>query len=186
MDFLSKVIDFSLRNRLLVLAGACLLVVSGFATLNKLPFDAFPDISDIQVQINTVAPALSPVEIERQITAPVERALGGIPDVKLLRSLSRFGFSQVVVVFQDGTPITRARAQVLERVQGADLPEGIARPQLGPIATGLGEIFHYVVTAPDGNLSDARTLQDWVIRPQVILNSATKGQLSIPVKFTMD
>lgn len=168
MDFLSRVIDFSLRNRLLVLAAALALVVSGLITLKKLPFDAFPDVSDIQVQINTVAPALSPVEIERQITIPVERALGGIPDVKLLRSLSRFGLSQVVVVFQDGTPIYQARAQVLERIQAAELPEGIERPQLGPIATGLGEIFHYVVTAPDGNLTDARTTQDWIIRPQLL------------------
>lgn len=167
-DFLSRLIDFSLKNRLLVIAGTLLFAATGILALQKLPFDAFPDVSDIQVQINTVAPALSPVEIERQITAPVERVLGGIPHVKLVRSLSRFGLSQVVVIFEDGTSIHQARSQILERVQAAELPEGIERPQLGPIATGLGEIFHYIVTAPGGDLADARTIQDWIIRPQLL------------------
>ncbi len=168
MDFLSRVIDFSLRHRLLVIAGALVIALAGVLAASHLPFDAFPDVSDVQVQVNTVAPELSPVEIERQITFPVERALAGLPGVKLVRSLSRFGLSQVVLVFEDGTPIYQARAQVLERIQAAELPDGVERPQLGPIATGLGEIFHYIVTAPGGDPMESRSTHDWVIRPQLL------------------
>ncbi len=168
MDFLSWVIDFSLRRRFLVIVFSIALVGTGLLALQRLSFDAFPDVSDVQVQINTMAPALSPVEIERQITVPVERVLGGIPNVQQVRSLSRFGLSQVTVVFRDGTPIHQARAQVLERVQAVELPAGLSRPQLGPIATGLGEIYHYVVTALGDDLTEARTLHDWIVRPQLL------------------
>ncbi|MBI4230863.1 MAG: efflux RND transporter permease subunit [Planctomycetes bacterium] len=165
---LSRLIDLALRHRLVVLAGTALLALAGGLALRALPLDAFPDVSDVQVQINTVAEVLSPEEIERQITVPVELALGGLSRVKQIRSLSRFGLSQVVVTFQDGLPIQEARAQVLERLQAVELPAGIERPRMGPIATGLGEIFHYIVTASGGDLTEARTLHDWVVRPQML------------------
>lgn len=142
MDLLSRIIDFSLRRRPWVIAGAAAMAAAGGLAVCRLPFDAFPDVSEIQVQVNTAAPRLSPVEIERQITFPVERALSGVAGVRSVRSLSRSGLSQVTVVFEDAVPVHRARAQVLERVSTAELPEGVERPSLGPIATGLGEIFH--------------------------------------------
>lgn len=168
MDLLSRIIDFSLRHRPWVIAGAAALAAAGGLAVRRLPFDAFPDVSEVQVQVNTAAPRLSPVEVERQITFPVERALSGVAGVRSVRSLSRSGLSQVTVVFEDAVPVHRARAQVLERVSTAELPDGMERPSLGPVATGLGEIFHYIVTSPDGDLTAARTAHDWIIRPQLL------------------
>ena len=117
--------------------------------------------------INTTAPALSPLEIERQITAPVERAISGLPGLTEVRSLSRFGLSQVVVIFDDGTDIYLARQVVSERLDRAKLPAGVDRPQLGPVATGLGEVFHYLVTSDTKSTAELRTVQDWIIEPQL-------------------
>ena len=133
---LNWIIDLSLGHRVLVLVITAALLVTGAVSLGKLSIDAFPDVTDVMVQVNTVAPALGPVEIEQQISARIEAALGGLPHVKLIRSLSKFGLSQVTVVFDDGTDLYLARAQVLERLQAVELPEGIARPAMGPIATG--------------------------------------------------
>src|SRR5262249_30141422 len=136
--------------------------------------DAFPDTTPVQVQINTVASGLNPQEVERQITFPVEQALSGLPRVQQVRSLSKFGLSQVVVTFADGTDIYFARGQVTERLNTVELPEGQSRPRMGPIATGLGEVFHYLLvsrrpTRPDSDDPDdlmrLRALQDWVVRP---------------------
>jgi cobalt-zinc-cadmium resistance protein CzcA len=134
-----------------------------------LPVDAFPDTTPIQVQINTVAPSLNPEEIEQQITLPIELSVGGLPGLVNVRSVSKFGFSQVVATFDDTTNITDARQYVFERINSVELPDGIERPQLGPIATGLGEIFHYVVRSTDPNrtLEELRTLHDWVIKPEL-------------------
>jgi heavy metal efflux system protein len=162
---LNWIIEASLRHRKLVLVLALAACAAGAFSLSKLSIDALPDVTDVMVQINTTAPALNPIEIEQQISARVELAMGGIPNLKLVRSMSKFGLSQVTVVFEDGTDLYGARAQVLERLQTVELPEGMPRPAMGPIATGLGEIFHYVVTAPNGDLTDARTLQDWVVKP---------------------
>jgi cobalt-zinc-cadmium resistance protein CzcA len=162
------IIDFSLRHRPVVVVVSLVLVLAGGYSLSRLSIDAFPDVTDVMVQINTVAPALGPVEIEQQITARVEQAIGGLPRLKLLRSISKYGLSQVTVVFKDDTDLYFARGQVLERLQSVQLPEGIARPEMGPIATGLGEIFHYIVTAPDGDLTHARTIQDWMIKPKLL------------------
>ena len=165
---LNAIIDFSLRNRLLVIAAALGGAVLGGVALRHLDLDAFPDTTPIQVQINTTAPALSPEEIELQITIPVEQALAGMPRLEQVRSTSRFGLSQVVVTFADGTDIYFARQQVNERLQRVTLPVTVEqRPQLGPVSTGLGEVFHYLVRTDSGDKNEARTIQDWIIKPQL-------------------
>ncbi|MBX6312389.1 MAG: efflux RND transporter permease subunit [Isosphaeraceae bacterium] len=167
---LNALIDFSLKNRFFIILLAGLLVVLGVRSARRLPLDAFPDTTPVQVQINTVAPELSPEEVERLITFPVEYAMGGLKGLEELRSVSKFGFSQVVAIFEDGTDIYFARQQINERLGEVELPEGIARPKMGPVATGLGEVFHYLLTSqnPDYDLTELRTLQDWVIRPRLL------------------
>ena len=122
---LGWIIEWSLRNRLLVLLGTALIVVAGVLAFRKLPIDAFPDTTSVQVQVNTVAPALSPLEIERQATAPIEQAISGLPGLAEVRSISRFGLSQVTCVFEDGTDIYLARQVVSERLLGVELPPSI-------------------------------------------------------------
>ncbi|HEY7424319.1 MAG TPA: CusA/CzcA family heavy metal efflux RND transporter [Gemmataceae bacterium] len=174
---LNAIIDWSLRNRFLVLAGAIVFIALGAWSLSQLDIDAFPDTTPVQVQVNTIAPGLAPEEVERQITYPIERAINGLPRLQQLRSISKFGISQVVVVFDDGTDIYLARQVINERLGVAELAEGVPRPKMGPIATGLGEVFHYIAT-PKGvdpakltekerveKLMDLRTTQDWVIKP---------------------
>ena len=174
---LEKIISLSIRYRWLVLSLALLSALVGVWSFQRLPIDATPDITNVQVQINTAAPGYSPLEAEQRITFPVETAIAGLPGLDYTRSLSRYGLSQVTVAFKDGTDIYFARQLVNERLQSArsQLPEGID-PELGPISTGLGEIFLYTVDAdpgarkPDGTAytpEDLRTLQDWVIRPQL-------------------
>src|SRR4051794_12543528 len=170
---LNLIIHWSLRNRFLVLALALALVGAGAWSVYHLNIDAFPDTTPVQVQINTPAPGLAPLEVERQITFPVEQCISGLPRLEQVRSLSRFGLSQVVVTFQDGTDIYFARQQVTERLTTAELPEGVARPRLGPVSTGLGEVFHYLVRSPKRDLMQLRTLQDWTIRPPLRSVSGT-------------
>ncbi|MDO8544821.1 MAG: CusA/CzcA family heavy metal efflux RND transporter [Opitutaceae bacterium] len=164
---LNQLINFSLRNRLLVCVLAIALLVVGGRSLSILPIDAFPDTTPVQVQINTTAAALNPQETEAQITVPVELAIGGLPALQNVRSISKFGLSQVVATFDDRIDIFKARQLIMERIQSVELPDGIARPQLGPIATGLGEVFHYVVrsTDPKRTPTELRVLQDWVVKP---------------------
>jgi cobalt-zinc-cadmium resistance protein CzcA len=162
---LEAIIAWSLRHRLLVIAGAGALAIAGLLSLGRLEFDAFPDTTPVQVQINVAAPALSPEEIERQITAPVEAAIGGLPGLEGVRSISKFGLSQVVATFEDGTEILVARQLVAERLAAVELPEGMPRPQMGPVTTGLGEVFHYLVTSDRGDPTDLRTAQDWILKP---------------------
>lgn len=166
---LNWIINTSLKNRLLVCVLAAVLLFVGARTLSILPIDAFPDTTPVQVQINTTAAALNPQETEAQITVPVELAISGLPGLQNVRSLSKFGFSQVVATFDDRIDIYRARQLITERLQSVELPEGMARPQLGPIATGLGEIFHYVVRSDDPKRTptELRVLQDWVVKPQL-------------------
>ncbi len=174
---LERIIALSIRYRWVVLALALMSAVVGVWSFQRLPIDATPDITNVQVQINTEAPGFSPLESEQRITFPVETAIAGLPGLDYTRSLSRYGLSQVTVVFKDGTDIYFARQLVNERLQTArsQLPEGIS-PELGPISSGLGEIFLYIVEArpgarkADGSAytpEDLRTLQDWVIRPQL-------------------
>jgi cobalt-zinc-cadmium resistance protein CzcA len=162
---LNAIIDFSLKNRLLVIVGALGAVIAGTIALSQLDIDAFPDTTPVQVQINTVAPALGPEEIERQVTIPVEQTLAGLPGLTDMRSISKFGLSQVVLIFEDGTDIYFARNVIGERLRSVELPPGIATPRLGPVATGLGEVLHYVVTGKGTDVTDLRTIHDWVIRP---------------------
>jgi cobalt-zinc-cadmium resistance protein CzcA len=162
---LNWIISWSLRHRLLVLGLTAAFGVAGILALRELDIDAFPDTTPVQVQVNTVAPALGPEQIEQLITFPVEQAISGLPDLENVRSISKFGLSQVVVTFSDGTDIYFARRLVGERLSTVRLPPGIELPEMGPVATGLGEVFHYVVTSERGDLTEARTVQDWVIKP---------------------
>ncbi|WP_027670910.1 efflux RND transporter permease subunit [Rheinheimera baltica] len=175
---IDTLLKFALERRYLVLGFTLLLVVAGIYNAQRLPMDAVPDITNVQVQINTAAPGYSPLEAEQRLTVLIENAMAGLPKLQYSRSLSRYGMSQVTVVFNDGTDIYWARQQVSERLQAvrANLPAD-TNPTLGPIATGLGEIFMYTVSAEpnavkeDGTAytpEDLRTLQDWVIKPQLV------------------
>ena len=174
---LERIIRAAIAHRWLMMALTLVLIALGSWSFTKLPIDATPDITNVQVQINTAAPGYSPLETEQRITYPVETVMAGLPAMEQARSLSRYGLSQVTVVFKDGTDIYFARQQVAERLQQvkSQIPEGLD-PQLGPISTGLGEIFMYTIDADpkarkaDGTAytaTDLRTLQDWVIRPQL-------------------
>ncbi|WP_417350048.1 efflux RND transporter permease subunit [Ferrimonas sp.] len=175
---MDSIIAFALRRRWFVLALT--LAIAGFGVFNalKLPIDAVPDITNVQVQVNTMAPGYSPLESEQRITYVVENAMAGIPSLDYTRSVSKYGLSQVTVIFEEGTDIYWARQQISERLQGvrSDLPAGV-EPALGPVASGLGEIFTYTVSAEEGalkedgtpyNAEDLRTIQDWIIRPQLV------------------
>jgi len=172
-----KLLQFCLEQRWLVLLATLAVGALGAFSYQHLPIDAVPDITNVQVQINTEAPGYSPLEVEQRVTFPLESALGGLPRLQSTRSLSRYGLSQVTVVFEDGTDIYFARQIVNERLQEARdrLPDGLS-PALGPIATGLGEIYMWTVEAlPDARKSDGapytptdlREIQDWIIKPQL-------------------
>ena len=168
---MNHIISFVLKQRLLVLALTGLLVGVGVWSAMRLPIDAVPDVTNVQVQINTNAAALSPLEVERQVTLPVELSMFGLPDLEEIRSISKFGLSQVTVVFEEGTDIYFARQQVQERLQQAreQIPERFGIPEMGPISSGLGEIFQYVINADSAKVdaTELRTLQDWVVAPQL-------------------
>src|ERR687897_1277008 len=161
----------SVRHRWLVLLAVAALAAFGAYNYRNLTIDVVPDITNVQVQINTEAPGFSPLEAEQRITFAIETAMAGLPRLDYTRSISRYGLSQVTVVFKDGTDIYFARQRVGERVAEvrSQLPGGI-EPAPGPIATGLGEIFMYTVTAEEGTNwtpTDLRTAQDWIVRPQL-------------------
>jgi cobalt-zinc-cadmium resistance protein CzcA len=174
---LDGILAASIRQRWLVLLAVLGIAALGVWNFTRLPIDAVPDITNVQVQINSAAPGYSPLEVEQRITFPVETAMGGLPRLSFTRSLSRYGLSQVTVVFEDGTDIYFARQLVNERIQQVkdQLPSGIATA-MGPISTGLGEIYQYVVESrpdakkPDGSAytaTDLKTIQDWIIKPQL-------------------
>ncbi len=174
---LENIIKQSIAHRWLVLISVLAICALGIYNFNRLPIDAVPDITNVQVQINTAADGYSPLEVEQRITFPVETVLAGIPKLDYTRSLSRYGLSQVTVVFEDGTDIFFARQQIAERLQQikSEIPEGL-EPIMGPISTGLGEIFFYTVEAEDGALKedgtaytpmDLLTVQNWIIVPQL-------------------
>ncbi len=165
---LTKLIDLCLRHRPVVLLLTVALAAVGLTSLARLPFDAFPDTTPVQVQVNTTAPALSPLEVERQITFPIEQSIAGLPGLDEVRSVSKFGFSQVTAIFDDETDIYLARQVVSERISTVSLPSGIEAPALGPVATGLGEVFQYVLHSEKLSPRELRTLHHWVIRPQML------------------
>lgn len=174
---IDAILAFSIRQRWLVILAAIGMAAFGAWNFTRLPIDAVPDITNVQVQINATAAGYSPLEVEQRITFPIETAMGGLPNLQYTRSLSRYGLSQVTVVFNDGTDIYFARQLVNERIQQVkdQLPTGI-ETAMGPISTGLGEIFMFAVEArpgaknPDGtdvSPIDLRTVQDWIIKPQL-------------------
>src|SRR5262245_24909719 len=164
---LNALIEASLKNRFVVLLLAGILIALGIRAARELPLDAFPDTTPIQVQINTIASELAPEEVERQITFPVEQALGGLKGLQEVRSISKFGLSQVVAIFSEETDVYFARQQINERLGEVQLLGGVARPSMGPVATGLGEVYHYFLSSDVYDLTELRTLQDWVVRPRL-------------------
>ena len=174
---IDRILAFSIQNRWLVIFAAIAVGALGAWNFTRLPIDAVPDITNVQVQVNTVAPGYSPLEVEQRITFPLETAMGGLAKLEHTRSLSRYGLSQITVVFKDATDIYFARQLVNERIQQAKdkLPPGV-ETSMGPVSTGLGEIYMYSVEAkpgaktPDGkpySATELRTIQDWIIKPQL-------------------
>ena len=172
---IDKIISFSINNKLIIVLMVLGLIVWGGYSVARLPVDAVPDITDNQVQIITITPALAAQEVERLITFPIEITMATIPDIEEIRSFSRFGLSLVTVVFKEKTDIYWARQQISERLAEAEkqIPEGIGTPEMGPVTTGLGEIYQYVIHAKEGyedqySAMDLRTIQDWIVRRQLI------------------
>lgn len=176
---LDKIIRFSINNKFIIGLFTLVLVAVGSYSLYTLPIDALPDITNNQVQIITSSPTLATQEVEQFITYPIEQSVKPIPKIVELRSISRFGLSVVTVVFEEDVDIYWARAQITERIKEAEntIPEGVGKPEMAPVSTGLGEIYQYVVFPEKGyenkyNATDLRTIQDWIIKPQLI---GTKG-----------
>ena len=172
---LNKIIEFSIRNKFIIGLFVIALISYGSYEVTKLPIDAVPDITNNQVQVITVAPSFGATDIERLVTFPIEQANNNISGLKEIRSFSRFGLSLVTIVFDDETDIYWARQQVTERLQKiqTQIPQGIGTPELGPVSTGLGEIYQYVVRPKEGyekkyNETELRTIQDWIIRRQLL------------------
>lgn len=177
----ARIVDWALRNRFMVLVLGLLLVVLGIEHMLRLPIDAVPDVTNVQVQILTESPALAPLEVERLVTFPVESAMAGLPDIEEIRSVSKFGLSNVTVVFEEGTDIYRARQLVQERLGEAReaIPDGYGSPEMGPISTGLGEIYQFEVRGdpmcPEGGEDEEscytpmelRTILDWFVAYQL-------------------
>jgi cobalt-zinc-cadmium resistance protein CzcA len=175
--FFEKFIRFAIYQRGWVMLAVLAMAGLGVASFQRLPIDAVPDITNVQVQVNTAAPGYSPLEAEQRVTFPIETALAGLPGLQQTRSISRYGLSQVTAIFEDGVDVFFARQLVNERIQAAreQLPQGVSAA-IGPVSTGLGEIYHWTVEAaenarrPDGQpytATDLREIQDWVIRPQI-------------------
>jgi len=170
---IDALIRFAVGQRLLVLLMVAIMIGAGAYDLINLPIDAVPDVTNVQVQILTNAPSLSPLEIERQVTFPVETAMSGLPGIEQIRSLSKPGISAVTIVFKESTDIYFARQLIQERLAGArdQIPNGIGSPEMGPISTGLGEIYQYELkAAPDSGYDpmSLRTIQNWDIRRQLL------------------
>ena len=185
---INRIIDISLNNRFVVLLGVVLLIAGGIYSMLRLPVDAVPDLTNIQVQVLTTSPALAPVEMEQFVTFPVETSMSGIPQVEEIRSVTRFGLSNVTVVFEEGTDIYWARQLVSQRLTEArsEIPPEIGVPKMGPIATGMGEIYQFELRAEEGydySLQELRTLLDWNVAfqlrgvPGVIEVNTFGGQL---------
>jgi len=172
---LNKIIEFSVKNKLIIALFTFVLIGFGIYNVQKLPIDAVPDITNNQVQVITIAPSFGATDIERLVTFPIEQVNNNIPGLKEIRSFSRFGLSLVTIVFEDDVDIYWARQQVAERLQQvqSQLPQGMGTPELGPVSTGLGEIYQYVVRAKKGyekqyDETELRTIQDWIVKRQLL------------------
>lgn len=166
---LAKLVDFSLKQRFVALSLVVLMAVGGFNALNNIPINSLPDVTPEQVLVITKSGRYSPYDVERLVSYPIETAMNGLPDVREVRSISQFGLSAVTVEFEEGADIYFARQLVSQRMQSIvdELPEGVSAPQLGPISTAMGEIVQYVVKGEGQTLTELRTIQDWVIAPQL-------------------
>jgi cobalt-zinc-cadmium resistance protein CzcA len=170
---INGIIRFAVNQRLLIMLLVAIMIGTGLYSFQRLPIDAVPDVTNVQVMVLTSAPALAPLEVERQITFPVEVAMSGLPNIAEIRSVSKVGLSAVTVVFEDSVDTYFARQLVAERLFQAreQIPPSIGSPELGPISTGLGEIYHYEIKATSGSGYDAtslRTIQDWNVRRQLL------------------
>ncbi len=166
---IERVLEWSLKNRAMVVIASLVLVVGGLTAMSRLPIDAVPDVTNVQVQILTSSPALGPEEVEKFVTTPVEQAMSGLPDLVEVRSTSKFGLSAVTVVFEDGTDIYFARQQISERLVAAKeaIPPGYGEPEMGPVSTGLGEIFQFEVRGEGKSAMELRTILEWEIAPRL-------------------
>ena len=168
---MQSLITWSLNHRWIVFLGAVLVAAGGFISLGRLNIDAFPDTTPVQVQINSDVPGMVATEVERLVTYPIELLMGGLPGLVEVRSISQFGVAQVTVTFDDGTDLYLVRQLIGQRLAKLELPPATPRPELGPVATGLGEVFHYLLFAsaePEAkSRTEIRTLQDWTVRPEL-------------------
>lgn len=184
---LNGLIDFSVKNRLLVVLALLALAVSAWLILPKLNLDAFPDVTNVQVQVNTEAPGLASKEVEQLITYPIEAVMYSLPDVEEVRSISKTGLSVITVVFKEGTNIYFAREQVFQQLQKAkeEIPDGVGTPEIGPNTSGLGWIFQYILTTDNPaqyNVMKLRSLNDWLVKLQLLPVNGVTGVLSLVVK----
>lgn len=180
---LNGLIDFSVKNRLLVVLALLALAVSAWLILPKLNLDAFPDVTNVQVQVNTEAPGLASKEVEQLITYPIEAVMYSLPDVEEVRSISKTGLSVITVVFKEGTNIYFAREQVFQQLQKAkeEIPDGVGTPEIGPNTSGLGWIFQYILTTDNPaqyNVMKLRSLNDWLVKLQLLPVNGVTGVLS--------
>ncbi|MFC1475239.1 efflux RND transporter permease subunit [Candidatus Zixiibacteriota bacterium] len=164
---LKNLVEFTLKYRLVVLSLAGVFCLFGLVALWNIPFDAFPDTTPTLVQVNVSAPGWAPEDLEKLVTFPIEQALTGLTGLNEVRSVTKYGLCQVTTIFTDGTDLYLARQQVSERLLTAELPDGVGVPQLGPVSTGLGEVFHYIVMGNSNDPTEPRTAQDWIVKPQL-------------------
>ena len=166
---LHHLIDFSLRQKYVALALVLLMAFGGFQALRQIPINSLPDVTPVQVLVITKAGRYSPYDVEKLVSYPIETAMNGLPEIKEVRSISQFGLSAVTVEFEENSDIYFARQMVSQRLQSIidELPEGVSSPQLGPISTALGEIYQYAVRGDGYSLTELRTIQDWLIAPQL-------------------
>lgn len=166
---IDKIISFAVRQRLLIVIFTLLVIGGGLVSFSRLPIDAFPDVTPVLVQIFTEAEGLAPEEVEKLITYPIEVSMNGLPDVTEVKSVSTFGLSVVSVYFKDNVDIYFARQLVFERLQSArsEIPEGLGNPEMGPITTGLGQVYQYIVEGEGYDLMELRAIQDWIVKFQL-------------------
>lgn len=166
---LNKIIEFSVKQKFIALALVLGMAIHGFISLTNIPINSLPDVTPVQVLVITKAGRYSPYDVEKFVSFPIENTMNGLPDVKEVRSISQFGLSAVTIEFEQGTDIYFARQLVSQRLASVkgELPGGVSSPQLGPISTALGEIYQYTVKGPANDLTELRTIQDWIIAPQL-------------------